>query len=170
MKCPQSLSNYYYPKVGDLVIGKVVGIHMGQSSFSQKASLASFASYEVDIGAYSLAALGDLEFEGATKRNKPKLDNNTLVYCRVKGVDHFSKPTLTCISPVHKKSWETGESYFGQLKGGFLCEISHRLSKYLQAKSCYLLSQLGTLFAFEIVVGFNGKVWVNAKQGKLTTL
>lgn len=149
--CDQSLSNYYYPKVGDLVIGKIT------SKFA--------FSYDVDINAYNDATLDALEFDGATRRNKPNLDSNMLVYCRVKAVDHFSKPVLSCISPIHKKAWTTGESYFGQLKGGYMCEASKKLLKYLQSKKCYLLNQLGELFEFEIIVGFNGRVWVNCKKG-----
>lgn len=112
--------SYYYPKVGDLVIGKVVSKYA--------------FSYDLDIGAYSAAVLDALEFDGATKRNKPNLDINALVYCRVKAVDKFSRPVLSCVSPVHKKAWTTGESYFGQLKQGFLCEVSKKLVKYLQTK------------------------------------
>ena len=91
-------------------------------------------SYELEIGAYCPAVLDALEFDGATKKNKPNLDINALVYCRVKAVDKFSRPVLSCMSPVHKKGWSTGESYFGPLKGGFLCEISKKLVKYLQTK------------------------------------
>jgi len=146
----QALSNYYFPKVGDMVIGKVI---------------AKYAfSYELDINCYSSATLDALEFDGATKRNKPSLDVNTLVYCRVKSIDHLTRPELSCISPVHKKAWTSGESYFGELKGGYLCEITLRTINYLQTKKCYLLNELGQLFQFEIIVGFNGRVWVNCKN------
>ena len=117
----QSLSNYYYPKQGDMVIGKII----------QKYAF----SYDVDINAYSLAVLDALEFDGATKRNKPNLELNTLIYCRVKAIDPLAKPELTCISPIHKKSWTSGESYFGPLKEGFLCEVPTRVREYLQTKN-----------------------------------
>lgn len=146
----QSLSNYYFPKVGDLVIGKI----KNKYAFS----------YDLDIGAYSIATLDALEFDGATKKNKPNLEVNMIVYCRIKSVDKFSRPELSCISPLHKKSWTSGESYFGHMTGGFLIEASKKLIAYLQTKKCYLLSQLGQIFAFEIIVGFNGKVWVDCKK------
>mmetsp|Transcript_5 Transcript_5/g.7 ORF Transcript_5/g.7 Transcript_5/m.7 type:complete len:152 (+) Transcript_5:13-468(+) len=79
--CDQSLSNYYYPKVGDLVIGKIV---------------TKFAfAYDLDIGAYANGTLDAVEFDGATKKNRPNLDVGMLVYCRVKSVDKFSKPELS---------------------------------------------------------------------------
>lgn len=146
----QALSNYYFPKSGDLVLGRITN---------------KFAfSYEVDIGAYSTATLDALEFDGATKKNKPNLEVNSLIYCRILSTDRFSRPTLSCISPVHKKSWTSGESYFGPIKGGFLLECSKKLISYLQSKKCYLLATLGQLFEFEIIVGFNGRVWVNSKK------
>ena len=117
----QSLSNYYFPKVGDMVLGKITN---------------KFAfSYEVEIGAYCQANLDALEFDGATKKNKPNLDVNSLVYCRIKSVDRFSRPILSCISPIHHKSWASGESYFGPVEGGFLLECSKKLIRYLQGKT-----------------------------------
>lgn len=39
--------------------------------------------YTVDMGAPLDAVLGSLEFDGATKRNKPNINQGSLVYCRV---------------------------------------------------------------------------------------
>ena len=84
----QSLSSFYLPKVGDMIIGRIV------SKFA--------FSYELDINSYSTGVLDSLEFDGATKRNKPNLEINSLVYCRVKSINKYSKPVLSCISPMHK--------------------------------------------------------------------
>ena len=135
----QGLSSYYFPKVGDMIIGKVINKYA--------------FSYELDINAYTYGNLDALEFDGATKRNRPNLEPNTLVYCRVKELCKHNKPILSCISPVHKKAWTTGESYFGPLKEGYLCEVTKKQIKYLQDKNCELLNKLGEMFEFEIITG-----------------
>ena len=59
----------YEPQKGDLVIGT---IKMKSSDY-----------YIVDISAPLDGTLGALEFDGATKRNKPNIQQGSLIYCRV---------------------------------------------------------------------------------------
>ena len=51
------------------------------------------------------------------------------MYARVKkNIDKYYKPVLTCIHPTIKKDFNSGEAYFGPLKGGFMIDISHKLT------------------------------------------
>jgi hypothetical protein len=34
--------------------------------------------------------------------------------------DGLASTKLSCISPLDKKAWNSGEAFFGQLKGGFV--------------------------------------------------
>jgi exosome complex RNA-binding protein Rrp4 len=121
--------------------------------------------YRVDIGAHQLAQLHCLSFDGATKRNRPNLKVGDMLYCRVVNADrHLEAPELSCMSAKGpKKDWVYAqESIFGQLRGGYAFECSPVLCRRLLDPHCPLLRHLGELFAFEIAVGMNGKVWVSA--------
>ncbi len=69
-----------------------------------------------------------LAFDGATKRNKPTLLVGALVFARVVSADRDLEPELTCqVSATAsgpdgghfaKKDWVTGQSVYGELKGG----------------------------------------------------
>jgi exosome complex component RRP40 len=48
--------------------------------------------YLVDINADTYAVLGSLEFQSATRRDKPNLNEGTLIYCRVLRADKYAKP------------------------------------------------------------------------------
>lgn len=88
--------------------------------------------------------MGLLDFEGASKKNKPNIDIGSYVYCRVlesnkylrylyykyiilrilKHINLFIffiklRPKLTCINPNSKKEWTSGEAFFGELKDGY---------------------------------------------------
>ena len=75
----------------------------------------------MDIGAPGQATLGNVEFEGATKHNRPDLKTGTLIFCRVLDIESDkTRPKLTCISPLHKKNWSSGEAFFKELKVGIV--------------------------------------------------
>ena len=75
--------------------------------------------FTLDISSAATALLNTLEFQGATRRDKPKYEEGTLVYCKVILADRLAKTQLSCISALDKKAWNTGEAFFGELKGGF---------------------------------------------------
>ncbi len=74
----------YEPAKGDLVIGTI--------------KMKSADYYTVDIGAPLDAILGALEFDGATKRNKPNIAQGSLVYCRVSEQSKYLGAKLSCIN------------------------------------------------------------------------
>lgn len=125
-------------------------------------------SYDVDIKSCFTAKLGALEFEGATKRSKPKLEIGQVIYARILKINKFSGIELSCISPFHKKAWNTGEAFFGPFTGGYTLECSQLLSRSLLEKDCYILKRLGSEFGFEIAAGMNGRVWIKGKDPKDT--
>lgn len=130
----------------------------------------TFEYFTVDINAETgFANLRTLEFQGATKTNKPRFDEGTLIFCRVLKVDKFSKTELTCIHPSDKKSFNTGEAIFRDLKGGLVRDFPIGFCRSLLSSSNkepgqVLLEKLGTKFHFEINIGYNGKIWVNSER------
>lgn len=126
--------------------------------------------YEVEIKGPNQGLLGTLEFEGATKRNRPDLDVGDIVFCRVSVSNRDMQPILSCKSPSFNKSWVSGEALFVQLKGGFMFDCSlnwaHRLNRIRSPH----LKYLGTFFPFEVALGVNGRIWVKASNVKHTML
>lgn len=128
-----SKTNRYQPYVDDIVIGKVT--HVSQDI------------YKVDLGGLT-AALPSLSFANATKRNKPEIDKNDYVLCRVirKGVE----PMLSC----------TGEG-FGKLNGTVLPLDPWKIRMlYLDST----LAKVGKQYRFKIAMGLNGMVWIEAER------
>lgn len=67
-----------------------------------------------------------------------------------------------------RKDWMTGQSLFGEMKGGTVTQVSTGLARRLLDPSCALLSGLGAGLPFEVAVGMNGLVWVAANQASHT--
>ena len=73
-----------------------------------------------------MAILPVLEHMGATLRDKPKYEEGTLIYCRVlesSSASGLARVKLSCISPLCKKAFNSGEAFFGELKGGLVKEF-----------------------------------------------
>ncbi|KAJ3353919.1 spermidine resistance protein [Entophlyctis luteolus] len=113
--------------------------------------------YRVDVGSAHPAALGVLAFEGATKRNRPNLEVGDLIYARVSLANKDMEPEVECINPTTNKA-----DGYGEIKGGFMFKCSLGLSRRLFDPDNAVLQQLGTLCAFEVAAGMNGRVWVKA--------
>ena len=73
----------YIPAVGDNVVGRVVERHS--------------ENFVVDIGGPFPAVLNVLAFEGATRRNRPKLGEGDLVYARVVLAHRDLETELSCV-------------------------------------------------------------------------
>ncbi|CEG40060.1 exosome complex exonuclease [Plasmopara halstedii] len=128
--------------------------------------------YRVNIGAAACATLGTLAFDGATKRNRPSLRLGSLVYARVSKSNPNVEPEITCEAPpsVTKKDWMTGLAIYGELNDGHVFKTSIGLAKSLLREDCQVLASLGMKLAFELAIGVNGVVWVNAKTTKNITI
>ncbi|PRQ17313.1 putative exosome complex RNA-binding protein 1/RRP40/RRP4 [Rosa chinensis] len=135
----------YVPCVEDSVLGIVV---------DSKAD-----NFLVDIKGPSLAFLPVLAFEGGTRRNIPKFEVGTLLYVRVVKANPGMNPELSCTDAGGKAA------EYGSLKDGYMFECSTGLSRMLlSSPTCPVLAALGRNISFEIAVGLNGRVWVNATE------
>lgn len=133
----------YTPAVEDKIIGIVVD---GRSD-----------NFLVDIKGPTLAFLPVLAFEGGTRKNIPKFEIGALIYTRVVKTNRDMNPELSCTDASGKAS------EFGSLSGGYMFECSSGLARALLSKpTCPVLEALGKGLSFEIAVGLNGRVWVNA--------
>lgn len=139
----------YSSQTGDLVIGRVVN---RQGDY-----------YKVEINDRFNGLLQYYDFEGATKRNRPQIDNNALVYARVQQSNLHMSPILTCKSIQNKKTWSSGEAQFGPITGGYLIEAPIPVcQKLLSQEGIDILQNLGNSIKFEIIIGYNGKIWLNS--------
>lgn len=125
------------------------------------------------------ALLGQLSFEGATKKTRPMLKQGDLVYARVSsmGVGAGAEVELTCVNPATGKAEPGG---LGPLVGGMMFDVSTGMAaRLIRASSSsadqtdavdglVVLSELGkkleSFGGFEIAVGRNGKVWVDCSN------
>ncbi|KAI5287957.1 exosome non-catalytic core subunit rrp40 [Ascosphaera aggregata] len=113
------------------------------------------------------AYLGQLAFEGATKKTRPMLRPTESVYARVLAVG-IGEVELTCVNPATGKAEPDG---LGPLNGGTIFDVSVGFASRLMMGSgsdksgVVILEELGKKLeshgGFEIAVGKNGKVWVN---------
>lgn len=138
----------YTPKAGDLVIAQV------------RASTMDF--FHLYINPHSpQAILPQLAFEGATKKTRPQLKANDLVYAKVVVAQKNMEIELSCVNPSTGKAEPDG---LGPLTGGMVFDVSPGLADRLLKKQAVMaLDELGSKLqgGFEIAVGRNGKVWVN---------
>ena len=142
--------NYYSAKEGDIVIGII----------SQK----TYEMYRVNILANKEASLNSIDFEGATRKTKPNLNVGDVVFARVEKENKYSNVTLTCKSLTNSKGWSTGESTYGELKGGKLYEFNRYLClKLLDNKE--LIHRLKECVEnLELKIGYNGRIWIKTKN------
>lgn len=129
--------------------------------------------YRIKFGATGTAQLPVLAFQGASKRNRPELAVGALVYARVEMAHKDLEPQLTCMAPPGAavvKDWMTGESVFGELKGGNVVNCSHGLALQLVDSASAVLTALGEAIPFEMAVGANGCVWANAGNTRDTAI
>jgi exosome complex component RRP40 len=136
----------YIPREGDMVVGVVTDKHAEQ--------------FNIDIRAPFLAKLPVLAFDGATKANRPNLSVGALVYCRVIFADREAEPEVSCVCEGESKSWVACAGPFGELKKGFVFEVSLGYAETLLSLECAVVNELGKHLAYELAVGHNGRVWV----------
>jgi exosome complex component RRP40 len=141
----------YVPRAGDLVIAQV------------QRSSADF--FHLSISPHTpQAILPQLAFEGASKKTRPQLKSNDLVYAKVLSANKSMEVELTCVNPSTGKSEPEG---LGPINGGMVFDVSTGLAtRLLNSQQVVILEELGEKMAggFEVAVGKNGKVWVDCPQ------
>lgn len=124
----------------------------------------------VEVGASKLAKLSLLAFEGATKRNKPMLEVGSVLYCRLIQVSKDLQPELSCKHPCFKQDWVTGQSIYGELKGGYVINLDLGWIERLLQPDSFVLKEIAKYFKYEVALGFNGMVWIKAQTIKDTII
>jgi exosome complex component RRP40 len=141
----------YIPRVGDLVIAQV-----------QRTSMDFF---HLSLYPHTPQAfLPQLAFEGASKKTRPQLKQNDLVYAKVVSASKNMEVELTCINPSTGKAEPEG---LGPINGGMLFDVSIGFAtRLLASQNVVILEELGAKIVggFEIAVGKNGKVWVDCPE------
>ncbi|RMZ85795.1 hypothetical protein DV737_g494, partial [Chaetothyriales sp. CBS 132003] len=144
----------YAPRVGDLVIAQV------RSSGADM--------FQLYINSHSQQAfLPHLAFEGATKKTRPQLKANDLVYAKVIFARRGMEVELSCVNPSTGRAEPDG---LGPLNGGMVFDVSLGLAeRMLKKQNVSFLEELGAKIqgGFEIAVGSNGKVWVDCPGSRV---
>lgn len=140
----------YVPAKGDCVIG-IVTAKTGDS-------------FRINIGSSEQGSLSAFAFEGATKRSRPDVQVGDLVFTQVLSACHDMEPELVCVNSYGRKGM------LGVLRSptSFWMRVPIDYINRLLSKDCPLLRTLGQRIPFEISVGQNGRVWVNANTLKNT--
>lgn len=143
-----TLQRRYVPVRGDHVIG-VVTAKMGDF-------------FRVDIGASESASMHFLAFEGATKKNRPDVDVEDVIFGRLLVANRDTESEIVCVDSHGK------QGRLGVLRNGFLFGTSINLIRKLLRPECPLMTALSKELKFEVVFGMNGKIWIKAQTKKET--
>lgn len=82
------------------------------------------------------------------------------MYARISLAHRDMETELECIDPTTGKS-----AGFGELKDGFMVTVSLKLARdLLLSESHPVLKSLSGLFPFELAIGWNGRIWMNALE------
>ena len=107
-------------------------------------------AFAVDINAPLEGALGALEFDGATKRNRPNLAAGDLVYARVAEYSRHLGAKLSCTNA----GWSSGKA-LGELKGGMVVYGLRGREGQLEER----LEEIGRYCKVEVALGRNDILW-----------
>lgn len=158
----------YRPALEDRVIG-IVEDRLGNDGSGGDI-------YRINIGASHPACLSNLDFEGATKRNKPNFQTGQVLYARISALyDGLLDPQLSCQLGPHdgnlpRKDWMTNEGCYGELRGGTVSRISTGLARELLHPSNLVLNELAKSVAFEVAIGVNGFLWIHSRRPEYTIM
>ena len=118
------------------------------------------------MGAAVPGVLGAVAFDGATKRTRPHLNIDDLVYCRVLRVPRGGEAELTCCAPPKgpRREWTTGAATFGPLPANeaLVAVVPPQFAELLLERDAPVLKALANYIPFEVAIGLNGRVWCRA--------
>lgn len=139
----------YVAKTGDNIICQVRGT--------------SFETFHLYINAYSpQAILSQYSFEGSSKKQRPQLKTGDVVYAKIVSAQKNMDIELTCVNPSTAKA-----DGLGPLNEGMVFDVSLEFAdRLLKKQLASLMDELGSKIpgGFEVVVGRNGKVWVDCAE------
>ena len=144
--------NYYSPKVGEVVIGII----------SQK----TYEIYRINILSNREASLNSVDFEGATRKTKPNLNVGDIIFAKVEKENKYSNAILTCKNPNNSKGWSSGESTYGELKGGKLYDYNRFLCLKLLDNKDFIHRLKECVEKLQLKIGYNGRIWIKTEDIK----
>ena len=97
---------------------------------------------------------------------------NTTQFCAAKLIAVPQRMPQSCAAPpgVNARDWVTKESVFGELTGGHVFDCPPSVCRQLMSAECPVLEAIGSVAPFEIAVGANGRVWLDAKEERTVVL
>lgn len=132
----------------------VIGVVIGKAANGYKVMLQE-GSPSVFLDAFA--------FENASKKNRPNLAPDTLVYARVSLADPEIEVNIECFDSASGKS-----AGFGELKGGYCITVGLGYARELLKGTHPVLQALGEKVPYEIAIGVNGRIWVNSEDPLMT--
>ncbi len=89
----------------------------------------------------------------------------SVIYCRVSRADYNVDPEISCIHPG------TGKSQgYGVLEGGYVIKVSLDMARKCLDSDFIIYKLARKHFEFEVAVGINGRIWINAENAKIIFL
>jgi exosome complex component RRP40 len=114
-------------------------------------------NYIVDINAPVDGILGNLEFDGATKRNRPNLNSGDIVFTRVADYSKFIGAKLSCLNIGY-----SAKSALSELKGGMIIYGLRGKEKLVEEK----IEVIKNYCKFEVAFGKNDILWFSCSHPK----
>lgn len=140
----------YYPMTGDLVLG-IVTVKTGEY-------------YRLNLGCAQPATLNATEgFSGVSRRNRPNLQVGSVVFCRVTFSNRDVDPEVSCVDDE-----DLGLGHVNPMPAMNMFYIPISYAEDLQRPENPVLEIFGKLFAFEIIVGCNGRFVLESATPELT--
>lgn len=134
-----SKSKKYTPTINDLVIGR---IYYKTGDY-----------YKLDLKNVS-AVLPVLSFKNVNKKNKPDLQVDDYVFCRVISNNNGGSVDTLIVGCV--------EDGLGKLDSGDVFDVGGYLTRRIFLDPS-ILKEIGEKYKFGCAVGMNGRIWINAE-------
>ncbi|HUU78256.1 MAG TPA: exosome complex RNA-binding protein Rrp4 [candidate division Zixibacteria bacterium] len=141
------LKGKYLPRVGDLVIGKIIDV-------SLSAWIVDIASPYPGIMRTSVSL--DRRFDPVKDQTRKLFDVGDVIVAKVFSFDRTRDPTLT----LRQENRSGGSSpYLGKLVGGRVIEVSPSKIPRLIGRRGSMISTIKQYTNSRMIVGQNGRVW-----------
>lgn len=140
----KALKGKYYPRPGDLVIGKIIDVGL--------------TSWTVDISCPYSAILSannatDKRIDPVKDDIKKIFDVGDIILTKIVSFDRNKDPTLI-----------TNERGLGKLRGGRVIEIEAAHIPRVIGKKGTMINMIKRLTRTQIITGQNGRIWVQGKK------
>ena len=140
----RAFNSRYIPKVGDLVIGKIIDV--------------SLTSWRVDIRApYDGLLLGS---NAVRRRIDPVKEDIRKIF----DIGDAIKAKIISFDRTKDPSLSTKESDLGKLKEGRIVEISPSRVSRIIGKKGNMISTIRKLTRTNIIIGQNGRIWLKGED------